>query len=158
MTWRLRQRAKTFAHMGLRRHALLAEAAAMLLVARIWLLTTPFNRIAPQLGRLSDVGSDAGTADCDQPSLQQLDTAKAIGEAVRLAARLVPFRSLCLQQAVAAKLMLRRRGIMGTLHFGVVIDDDGARSIQSHAWLNVDCVWLTGYPVPQRYTEIGQFN
>ncbi|MEQ1689503.1 MAG: lasso peptide biosynthesis B2 protein [Sphingopyxis sp.] len=154
MTWRIRQRAKTFAQMGLRRHALLAEATAMLLVARIWLLATPFSRIATKLGRLSDAGAN----DCIERTSQQLDTAKAIGEAVRLAARLVPVRSLCLQQAVAAKLMLRRRGIMGTLHFGVVIDDDGARSIQSHAWLNVDCVRLTGFPVPQRYTEVGQFN
>ena len=154
MTWRIRKRAKTFAQMGLRRHALLAEAAAMLLVARIWLLATPFSRIAPKLGHLSD----AGAKDCIARPLTHIDRAKAIGEAVRLAARLVPFRSLCLQQAVAAKLMLRRHGIVGTLHFGVVIDEDGAQSIQSHAWLNVDCVRLTGYPVPQRYTEVGQFN
>ncbi len=47
-------------------------------------------------------------------------------------ARYVPWRSKCLEQAIASKLMLRRRGYASLLHLGVK-KEKGA--IIAHAWL-----------------------
>ena len=97
------------------RRALVLEAMAMLGLARAWLILSPFRNVARTLG--SPTPTDA-------PQLQlesgpRLAAARDIRWAIALAASRVPFRAVCLQQAVAAKLMLRRRGIPATVRFGL---------------------------------------
>lgn len=58
--------------------------------------------------------------------------ARAVGDAVTVAARHVPWNAVCLPQAIAAKAMLARRGQASVVHFGA------ARSggeLTAHAWL-----------------------
>lgn len=56
-----------------------------------------------------------------------------IGHSVRIAARMVPWRSDCLVQAMAAKEMLARAGLRSEFYIGVSRGEgDG---ISSHAWL-----------------------
>lgn len=56
---------------------------------------------------------------------------RKIGRAVARAARRLPFKPVCLPQAVAAALMLRRRGLAAEVRFGVA-KRDGA--VAAHAW------------------------
>jgi Transglutaminase-like superfamily len=154
MSWRLKQRAATFWRLGFQCQMLCAEAAIMLLVARLWLLVTPFNRIAPRLGKLSTVER----VERNELSAGQAETAHLVGKIVTLTARFVPFRALCFEQAVAAKIMLHRRGIAGTLHLCVVLNETEGKPIESHVWLNAEHVRLTGHPVPPRYTEVARFD
>ncbi len=58
--------------------------------------------------------------------------ARAVGRAVEVAALRLPWRPLCLPQAVVAGLMLRRRGYDAWLCFGARRGDDG---LSAHAWL-----------------------
>ncbi|WP_050750659.1 lasso peptide biosynthesis B2 protein [Paramagnetospirillum magneticum] len=54
--------------------------------------------------------------------------AAAIGQAIRRIARRAPFRAVCLQQALAAAIMLRRRRLPVELHFSVGRDGAGLRA------------------------------
>jgi hypothetical protein len=61
---------------------------------------------------------------------------------VALAANTVPWRSLCLPNAIAAKHMLSRRGFRSTLHLGVGHRETG--DPHAHAWLDAGSLIITG--------------
>lgn len=127
---------------------LLAEAVAWLALARLALLVLPFGVIAPRLGRplppstAPDALDARGTAQ-----------ARLVGWAVTRAAAHVPFRAVCLQQAVAAKLMLRRRGVAASVHLGVM----KTNALAAHAWTDAGSVEVTGYPVAPGMVEVARF-
>jgi hypothetical protein len=100
---------------------LICEAALMLALARLIVLTVPFRFIAPRLQH-----APAG-ASCDQKLLL------AVRQAVTIAARNVPWNAVCLPQALAAKAMLTRRGCGSTFHLGATFDNNG--KLIAHAWL-----------------------
>lgn len=67
----------------------------------------------------------------------------------------MPFRTACLQQAIAARAMLRRRGIGSVLRLGV--GDPSGALLEAHAWLDAGALAVTGYPVDRALTEVGCF-
>ncbi len=76
-----------------------------------------------------------------------------VGWAVTRAAAYLPLPARCLAQALAARAMLRRRGIASLMRVGVARPD--SVSLEAHAWLEAAGVEVTGYPVPPRLREIG---
>lgn len=62
--------------------------------------------------------------------------------ALRIAANTVPWKSVCLPNAVAGKLMLQRRGWQSTIHLGVGFEPSGA--LHAHAWLEAGGIIITG--------------
>lgn len=152
-TWRrLRHRARRFGQVGIQDHALLAEAAIGLATARIAILTIPFPRIARRLGGFMAPQQAAEKASQVPPTEQDMEMARKIGWAVTVAARTVPFKAVCLPQAMAAHQMLRKRGIFSIMHFGTA--PGIALSLEAHAWLNAGEIEVTGYPVGSEFTEI----
>jgi hypothetical protein len=146
---------RRFARIGGRRRALLLEAVFWLALARAAVLTVRFSRIARRLGAFTPPAEGlARGAPPDPPSAQRA-LAGEIGWAVTRAARHVPFKAVCLPQAMAAQRMLRRRGITAVLFFGVARDAGGA--VESHAWLLAAGVEVTGYPVANDFTAISCF-
>ena len=113
-------RLRRFLQMPNRQRVLLLEAALFLGLARLALLALPFGRIAPWLQRSPDSGA-GDTA-----------TVLAVGQAVTIAARNVPWNAVCLPQAMAAKAMLALRGQGSALHLGAARAGDG---LTAHAWL-----------------------
>jgi hypothetical protein len=113
-------RLRRFLQMPNRQRVLLLEAALFLGLARLALLALPFGRIAPWLQRSPDSGA-GDTA-----------TVLAVGQAVAIAARNVPWNAVCLPQAMAAKAMLARRGQGSALHLGAARAGDG---LTAPAWL-----------------------
>jgi hypothetical protein len=86
--------------------------------------------------------------------------AEEVGWAVTRAARHVPFNAVCLPQAMAARIMLKRRGVDSVLHFGARIGQDKIgrdKPIDAHAWLDAAGVEVTGYPVANTFAEIACF-
>jgi hypothetical protein len=57
--------------------------------------------------------------------------------------------------ALAARIMLKRRGVDSVLHFGARIGQD--KPIDAHAWLDAAGVEVTGYPVANTFAEIACF-
>jgi Transglutaminase-like superfamily len=154
---RLVRRSASVARMSGAHRWLLAEAASWLTVASLALLVLRFRTIAAHLGQsLTPAQAVAKMADAptasDAPAL-----ARDIAGAVRLAAAHLPFPTHCLQQALAAKWMLRRRRITGVLHLGVATRKGPEGSMTAHAWLDAAGVEVTGGPVNSEYTEVACF-
>jgi hypothetical protein len=103
---------------------LLAEAALCLAVARAATLILPFRWLAASM-------SAARPARPLSPE-QRVAAIGRVTEAVGRAARHVPFRAVCLQQAIVAQYMLRRRGIETSVQFGARFEGD---ELEAHAWV-----------------------
>ena len=74
------------------------------------------------------------------------DTTEAvIGRAVARVARLVPFRAVCLQQALATQRMLRRRGRSARIVFGIRPGLGPSRTSSAHAWVDMDGKVVNGW-------------
>ncbi len=117
---RLGRKIGRFLRMNATQQWLLVEAALLLGVARITILTVPFRRVVPWLQRAPESSA------CDAA------TVMAVRQAVTVAARNVPWKAVCLPQAMAAKAMLARRGHGSALHIGAGMAD---RGLMAHAWL-----------------------
>jgi hypothetical protein len=137
------------------RRALLAEAVACLLAARLALFFIPFPRLARRLGTFVPP-TDARVSQVRTATApDQSRHAAEIGWAVTRAARYVPFKAVCLPQAMAARVMLERRGVKSVMHFGAAKGQD--KPLNAHAWLDAAGVEVTGYPVAENFAEIACF-
>lgn len=145
---------RRFARLSNRNRVLAAEAVMWLAASRIALVFLPFNTIAARLGKFSAPGQTVQNR--IELSAEQLHMAHEVGWAVTRAARYVPFRAVCLPQAIAAKMMLRRRHVASALHFGVAIEAGGP--LKAHAWLDADSVQVTGFPIAAEFVETARFD
>jgi hypothetical protein len=127
---------------------LLLEAAVWLGVARLAILTLPFRRIAPYLGRhmaQSPHGLES----------QRQDLVERTSWAVQTASRHLPWECTCLAQAMAGKAMLKRRGVPSTLYLGLA--KAGEAQLQAHAWLRCGERILTGWQGMGEFAVIATF-
>lgn len=128
---------------------LFIEAAIYLSLASILIKLLPFRYLSKLLG--------AHMAMRIKP-LDQIDIEmiQIIGLSVQKAAKSMPWRPLCLPQAIAAKLMLKNRVIASTLFMGVSKKNGG--QLHAHAWLNVDKVTVTGECNKNNYKILASFS
>lgn len=149
----IRRPLRRFGQVDGRRRLLVVEAVLSLALARLGLSLLPFPLLARRLGAIgpplppAPVAADAGDGAL---------VAREVGWAVTRAARHLPFRAVCLPQALAARQMLKRRGIASVLHFGAL--QGVATDIKAHAWLDAAGVEVTGYPLASGCTEIARFD
>lgn len=155
MTSKWTWRAKRLARASWRERALLAEAAVQLAAARATIALVPFRRIGRRLGTFVPPGDPRVAQRRSPDAPDRTRTAEQVSWAVTRAARHLPFRAVCLPQAMAAHAMLRRRGIASAVHFGAQRGKE--KPIDAHAWLDAAGVEVTGYPVEPRMIEIGCF-
>jgi hypothetical protein len=143
-----------FGQIDNRRRRLLAEAVAGLLAARLALIFIPFPRLARRIGTF--VPPNDPRAGRTQPAAVdgQVRLAEDIGWAVTRAARYLPFKAVCLPQAMAARVILNRRGVASVMHFGAA---KGPDKLDAHAWLDAAGVEVTGYPVAKNFAEVACF-
>jgi hypothetical protein len=137
------------------KRALVFEAMACLLAARLALIVIPFPRLAARLGTFVPPSDPRAAKPCADASSRKAETAREVGWAVTRSARWVPFRAVCLPQAMAAQFMLRRRGIASVMHFGA--GRGTQKPLDAHAWLDAAGVEVTGYPVAVNLAEIACF-
>jgi hypothetical protein len=152
---RIRRKLWRFVEIGGRRRGLVVEAALWLLAARIALVAVPFPALARRIGVFVAPSDDRVTHAAHGGSEGDAFLAEEIGWATVRAARYVPFKAVCLPQAMAARIMLRRRGVASVLRFGAA--KGAQRAIDAHAWLDAAGVQVTGYPVAAQFSEIACF-
>jgi hypothetical protein len=140
---------------GRGKRALLAEALMWLLLARLALVAVPFPRLARRLGSFVTPGDSQTLQARTRCTGSQAQVAAQIGWAVTRAARLAPFKAVCLPQAMAARIMLMRRGVPSVLYFGASRIPGGP--IDAHAWLDAAGVKVTGYPQAKNFAAIACF-
>lgn|SRR3990167_3543250 len=131
---------------------LVFEALAALIYTRLVLIFFPF---ATAMTRLGLQQTDLVTSKVNAPS-QNRATAEAVGRAIRRAAQISPLRAVCLQQAAAAAIMLRKRKMPVALYFGVAKDDGG--SLEAHAWSVCGNYIITGRPMVSKYVPITAYT
>jgi hypothetical protein len=127
---------------------LFLEALFWLALSRMAILTVPFRRIAPFLGRTM--------AETPAHALPHATVPAYISWAVRTASRYTPWESKCLAQAMAAKMMLKRRRFPSTLYLGLL--KEGEKGLSAHAWLRCGDRILTGAPVHRQFTVVAAFG
>lgn len=131
----LRNELQKFVNLTWQERLLLFEATCVLAVVRSAMLLFPFKKIAACLG---DVNSET-----DYETTQQAnDLAISIGWAVSAMARRVPWESRCLVKSISGLWMLSRRGVSGTVYFGVA--PAANRKFNAHAWLRAGNSIVTG--------------
>jgi len=130
---------------------LLLEALRALAVARALVLCLPFRRLAGMLGTV-------GTESPAEVPAAQVEAARKIGWAVASMAWYVPWDGRCLTQAVAGWRMLARRGIVGTVYFGVGEAAGSSRKRDFHAWLRCGSCFVTGGDGRRRYAVLACFS
>ena len=126
---------------------LLIEASVLLGCARLAVKLLPFSVIARWLG----------THQRETPPTQLEEAtavARRVGRAVTVAARNLPWESVCLPQAIAAKVMLNRRQVASTLYLGVARES----GLKAHAWLRTGDVVVTGGQGRECYTVVSTFS
>jgi Transglutaminase-like superfamily len=129
----------------LRQLGLGAEAAGLLTLATVAVKLTPGRRTPRLLGDVNTDPDRPPDADCPLE-------ARRIGVAVERVAALLPWHPVCLPQAIATRLMLRRRGIPAQLHLGVV----ETSPLSAHAWVTVEGRAVQGGRV--RATRVATFT
>jgi len=152
---RISRKLRRFGEISPQQRALVVEAALWLLAARIALIAVPFPRLARRLGAFVPPTDERVARVARGCSPEHVRLAEEVGWATVRAARHVPFRAVCLPQAMAARIMLRRRGVASVLHFGAAKGTD--KPIDAHAWLDAAGVEVTGYPVAAQFAEIACF-
>jgi hypothetical protein len=123
------------------------EAMVLLLVVRLLLVLLPFRRVLRLLGVAP--GHESG-------GRRSAVEAGQVGRAIVRAARWAPFRAVCLQQAFAAALMLRRRGLAATIHLGVAREPPGS-DLTAHAWSRCGDIPVTGEAAAADFTAVAAF-
>ena len=81
--------------------------------------------------------------------------AAAVGRAVESAARFLP-GARCVAQSLAGQVMLSRRDVHSTIHFGFL--RSAAGSVTGHAWLEVDGAVVTGDVGLDGFTRTATFS
>jgi hypothetical protein len=116
---------------------LFVKSAILLALTRLSLSVCRFQMILAWLSRLSTTPAGG-----DLPAVSR--TINRIEWAVSRASRCVPGTRHCLTQALAAKLLLARRGVLTQLRIGVAKDQAGL--LRAHAWLESDGAAIFGVP------------
>jgi len=130
-----------------REQGYVVEAVLSLLAVRLTLGLLPF----PLALRLLHIApGDAGNG--------RIDAAEAheVSRAIARAARHAPFRAVCLQQAFAALLMLRRRGLAATIHLGLA-RETGTLVLTAHAWSRCGELPVTGTEMADGFVAVAVF-
>jgi Transglutaminase-like superfamily len=100
--------------------------------------------------------SDPRLANAEMPAdRNQMLLAREVSWSVTRAARYLPFRAVCLPQAMAAHAMLKRRGVASVMHFGATTVQ--TKLLDAHAWLAAAGVEVTGYPIEPRLARLACF-
>jgi hypothetical protein len=110
-----------FARLGWRDRLLLGEAMLCLAIASLMIALRSFRNVAQFMTAGRKTGGPA-------PGPQ----ARRIAWALNACANRVPWKAVCFQRAVAAHMMLRRRGWATTINYGVRRADGGA--LAAHVW------------------------
>jgi len=136
---------------GLADWLLAAEALVLLAVFRLVLACVPVRRIIAAVARRPTEQAPAGEA-----TNQTRTIVRRVQWAVSAVARHSPVEFVCFPQALAGYAMLRRRGVLGTLVYGVARSPGG--ELVAHTWLMSGEQMLLGGDAAPEFTEIERWT
>ena len=128
------------------RHVL-AEGLITLAAASLAIRLLPFKRTVEMMQ------CSGGRAPPDPAAAERL--IRQCRWAVKLWADRVPWRAVCFQRGLALHLMLRRRGIPSTLHYGVA--QGGPEGLRAHVWISSEGQPVLGFEEAADFTCLATF-
>jgi hypothetical protein len=133
-------------------YALAVEALIAMGFMRLLFLTCSFPWAIRRLG-LRPSPATVSVARADPAPAAAI---AAVQRSILHACRVAPFRAVCLQQAFAALLMLRRRGLSVEVRFGIA--HSAGDSFTAHAWAMCGGVAVTGGGAARQATPVAVFT
>ena len=135
--------------------SLVLPVFVLLGVARLAVLTVPFRIYGRHLGREAPLDTVTVAV-----STAQMARTLSIARVVRRTAKITPWASLCLPQAMVSALLLRLADIPYCAIFGLAPNTDAASDnlMEAHAWVRVEDVNVTGGQDVSRYTIVKVFQ
>lgn len=127
---------------GIANRLLVLEAMIALLPAALAVRYLPFARVVESARKVRRQRSEV------EP--------RRLARMVEIAARKVPWRAMCFESALCLRVILRRRGIASTLHYGIGSEQDGA--LKAHVWLTVDGDVLIGGANAAQFACVATFS
>ena len=138
-----------------REYCVFAEAWLLLGLSRSLIFFRPFRKLLPLLGK------QISQSEAEQSASELVASEgllKIIQISILRAARRSPWRTKCFEQALTARMMLRRRHIKSVIFFGVNINSEKKdKKMTAHAWLICSDFVVTGGRNNNAYAVVGRF-
>ena len=146
------QKFKKFTQLSPEEKILFLEAYITLGKMRAAILTISFKRLTHTLEHKPQAGT---ITLLDEEAIQ---TALAVGDAIRLAAAYTPWESACLAQSLTAQKMLKKRGISGVFYLGAAKDEESETKMKAHSWTQCGDAIITGGTGHEAFTVLSVFG
>ena len=127
------------------------EAAWYLALIKVQLKTSSFNGLVKRYDMQMTQAERHGQCN-------DIKTLKTIGWAIERMSLTVPWKSVCLDKALAAQRMLSSRKIDGILYLGVAKKDDQSTGLKAHAWVRCGEQFITGRAGHEEFTIVSCFT
>jgi hypothetical protein len=124
------------------------EATIYCIAIKMMLLLFPLKKYAGLLGK-QNIYTDK------EPTEEEQNNIFKISRAIIRSRKIIPWKSLCLTEAITAKILLRKRKVQSTLYLGVEKDNG---TMHAHAWLRCGSLWVTGRKGSQRFVVVSTFT
>lgn len=112
------------------------------------ILVLPLKNYAQKLGKQSIYVNK-------EPSEKELHIIFMVSRAIIRSRRVIPWKSLCMTEAIAAKKLLNKQNIESTLYLGV---NKTESTMTAHAWLKSGSAWVIGRKGSDRFTVVSSFT
>jgi hypothetical protein len=140
-----------FLRLSGRDRALLLQAFCLLVGTRLALKTVRFATVRVALAGVAAIGNRS-----PRPVAAGDDEQQRVVWAVQTAGRVFSVFSTCLTNALAAHVLLARRGYLSNLRIGVTRDQKG--EFTAHAWLERQGAILIGGDASDGFTPMPALN
>ena len=137
---------KSFCRIPFAEKKIVIEVVLLLLFGRI-LLLLPYKYMKGFLGGYNKT-CEGGPADIKE--------SRKISMYIRHIGNRLPWKCSCLVNALAAKIMLRKRGIPATVYFGMTRGNE--KELITHAWVKSGDFLVTGRDEEHEYKTVGYFS
>ena len=124
---------------------LLLEATITLFWVKLMVMLIPLRWYAKVLGVEHTISPE---------ELYENEIIFKISMAIARGRKAFPWKTMCLCEAVTAKIMLTRRKVVSTLYLGVA-KENGA--LIAHAWLRCGTGYVTGKRGMEKFTVVSTF-
>lgn len=131
------------------------EAWLSLAISSCLIAIKPFHKLLPLLGQaIQEPDAKRETTKKGTPD----ELLRLIQISILRASRKSPWRTLCFEQALAARMMLRKRKYKSVIYFGLIKNfNDQDRKLRAHAWLICSGFNVTGGKNNEEYAIVGRF-
>ena len=142
------QRIRKALGLPLRWQLLLLETLVLLAAARATAVFFPFKRFANRLGQLNH---ETPPDICERDNQVAADVARAVA----MISPHTVWCSNCFAQAIAGKIMLKRRQIPSTLYLGL---KKSGPKMEAHAWLRAGDTTVCGGGQVEEYSVVATYG